>query len=241
MLQGTGGEERQAGVTLVELVVALAVIALTLAAAANSLWLLGRSGDRGAHLIAQHDMLSRGVDALRHDIERLERVVRRRENDAEFVFQGDEKGLALVLVEPPIPSEAGPYLVVYSIEQREAGGALVRSRAPLDGAAKDIRRLRSQDEVTVLEGPYNFQFYYFERKNGQERWVSRWIERSRIPALIKLEIRGIGAGVAGLPPLVFRPRVDAELGCIKEGGALCTLRTGGALTAQPAAMPERKN
>src|SRR5262249_33235823 len=95
---GHSQRERQAGFTLVELVVALVVIAVTLALALTGLRLLGRSGERGAHLIARHDMLSRGADILRRDIERLERVVRRRERDAEFVFSGDERGLAFVLI-----------------------------------------------------------------------------------------------------------------------------------------------
>jgi len=234
---------RQAGVTLIELVVALTVIALTLAAAAVGLRLLGRSGDRGGQLIARHDMLSRGVDALRRDIERLERVARTRGREVEFVFHGDEKGLVFVVVEPPVPSEPGPYFIVYSVVQGADGGALVRSRAPYDGAAKDIRRLRTQDEVTVLEGPYGFRFSYLERKEGQERWVPRWLPHDRIPSLIRLEIRGQGAGAASLPPLVFRPRADAEIGCVKQAPGGCTVRTGGVLVPAPEApaTTERKN
>ena len=231
--------ERQAGFTLVELVVALVVIAVTLALALTGLRLLGRSGERGAHLIARHDMLSRGADILRRDIERLERVVRRRERDAEFVFSGDERGLAFVLIEPPVPSKPGPYFVVYSITGGDQGSTLVRSRAPFDAAAKEFRRLRTDDDVTVLEVPHSLRFAYQERNDRQERWIPRWLDHRRLPALIKLEFGR--ASAIEFPPLVFRPHIDAEAGCVKEGSIDCSLRSGGTLAIQPNQAAERKN
>jgi general secretion pathway protein J len=229
-----GRGDREAGFTLVELLAALIVIALTLGSVVTGLRLLGRSGERGSQLIARQDMLSRGIDVLRRDVERLERVVHRRERDAAFVFHGDEKRLTFVVIEPPVPSEPGPYYIFYSIEQGAEGATLLRSRAPYDAMAKDIRRLVPQDEVTVLEGPYTLRFAYLQREAGRERWISPWPDHNRLPALIKLEIRARGR-LPELPPLVFRPRIDAEQGCIKDTVGACTLRTAGTLVAQPTA------
>ena len=231
----------QAGVTLIELVAALVVLALTFAIAGTGLRFLARSGDRGIALIARHDMLSRGIDALRHDIERLERVVWKRGRNNEFAFSGDSKGLTFVGVEPPFPTRAAPFFLVYSIQQRNDGSTLVRGRAPFDAGAKDINRLGTEDEVTVLEGPYTFRFSYYERKEGRERWVPRWTERDRLPELIRLEIGGLGAKGGSMQPIVFRPRVDAEQNCVKEDASACTIRSGGALVPEPAATPERRN
>jgi general secretion pathway protein J len=231
----------QAGVTLVELVAALAVVALTFAIAGTGLRFLARSSDRGTHLIARHDMLSRGTDALRRDIERLERVVWKRGNNNEFVFRGDSKGLTFVGVEPPFPTQAAPFFIFYSIVQRSDWGTLVRGRAPFDSGAKDIDRLPSEDEVTVLEGPYTFRFSYFERKQGRERWVPRWTEREQLPELIRLEILDLGSGGGSLQPIVFRPRVDAEQSCVKAGGSACTIASKGVLQPEPAKSPERRN
>ena len=231
----------QAGVTLVELVAALAVVALTFAIAGTGLRFLSRSSDRGTHLIARHDMLSRGVDALRRDIEGLERVAWKRGNNNEFAFRGDSKGLTFVGVEPPFPTQAAPFFIFYSIQQRSDWGALVRGRAPFDAGAKDIDRLPGEDEVTVLEGPYTFRFSYFERKQGRERWVPRWTERDQLPELIRLEILDRGAGGGSLAPIVFRPRVDAEQSCIKAGGGGCTINSKGVLPPEAAAAPGGKN
>jgi len=232
------------GITLVELVVALAVVSVTLAAAVAGMQLLGRSGERGARHIARQEMFSRGIDSLRRDIARMERVVRRRERESEFAFYGDEKRLVFVVVEPPVATEAGPYFIQYAIEHGDQAEALVRSRAPYNAAAPDLRRLRGQDDVTVLEGPYSFRFSYFDGRAGGERWLSRWQVLTRMPELIRLEVLSRGDGL-DLAPLVFRPRADAEQGCIKDVAAkgmapTCTLRTDGALTAEPVATPESR-
>ena len=231
----------QAGVTLIELVAALVVLALTFAIAGTGLRFLARSSDRGTELIARHDMLSRGLDAMRRDIERLERVVWKRGRNNEFAFSGDSKGLTFVGIEPPYPTQAAPFFLIYSILQKSDWGKLVRGRAPFDAGAKDVNRLRGEDEVTVLEGPYTFRFSYYERKEGRERWVPRWTERDRLPELIRLEILGLGAGGGSMQPIVFRPRIDAEQACVKEDAGACTIKSGGALVPAPAAAPERRN
>ena len=232
---------RQSGVTLIELVAALVVLVLTFTIAGTGLRFLARSSDRGTELIARHDMLSRGLDALRRDIEGLQRVVWRRGRNNEFVFSGDSKGLTFVAIEPPHPTQAAPFFLIYSILQRSDWGTLVRGRAPFDAGAKTIDGLRGEDEVTVLEGAYTLRFSYYERKQGQERWVPRWTERDRLPELIRLEIVSLGAGGGPLQPIVLRPRIDAEQGCIKEGAGACTMKSGGLLVPEPAAAPERRN
>lgn len=229
--QGDG----QSGVTLIEVIVALIVTVLTLAIAAGGLRLLSRSGERGAQVIAHHDIVARGVDVLRRDIERLERVVDKRDDSAEFVFRGDAGNLRFVAIEPPFPSEAGPYVIVYTIAQRLDGVVLTRERAPFQRNA-DIDRLRTADAVAVLEGPYRLRFLYLDRKDGRERWLPQWADPFRIPALISLEMSDL-AGSASPMSIVFRPRIDAELGCVKDEGGTCTIGTGGALAPQGAAGP----
>lgn len=227
--QGSRQGDAQSGVTLVEIVVALAVIGLTLAVAASGMRLLAHSGDRGADLIARHDILSRGIDVLRRDIERLQRAVWKRGDTAEFVFRGEATRLALVAVEPPFPTEAGPYLIAYSIRQRRDGAVLTRDRAPFPVPVADWDRLSTADSVAVIEGPYRLRFQYLDRREGRERWLSQWSDPDRLPALVALEVTGLADRGSPMPPVVFRPRIDAELGCTKDESSLCTTGTDGTL------------
>jgi len=220
---------RQSGVTLIEIVVALAVVALTLGIAAGGLRLLGRSGERGAAVVARHDVLSRGLDVLRRDIERLERVVWKRGEAPEFVFHGDAGRLAFVAIEPAFPTEAGPYFLIYAIQQTRDGPVLTRGRAPYQASVPDLKRLSGGDAVAVIEGPYRLRFQYLERKEQRQRWVSQWTDPQRLPELISLEMAGLAEGSAPLPPLVFRPRSDAERACLRGDSGGCTAAGGGML------------
>jgi prepilin-type N-terminal cleavage/methylation domain-containing protein len=225
----------QSGVTLVEVIVALAITVLTLAIAAGGLRLLSRSGERGAQVIARHDIVARGVDVLRRDIERLERVVWKRGDNAELLFRGDAANLRFVAIEPPFPAEAGPYVIAYSIAQGREGAVLARERAPFR-ANGDIDRLATADTVAVLEGPYRLRFLYLDRKDDRERWLPQWTDRNRLPALITLELSD-PAGNGGPVSIVFRPRIDAERSCVKDEGGSCTIGTGGALASQDGPQP----
>ncbi len=221
----------QSGVTLIEIVVALAVVALTLGIAAGGLRLLGRSGERGAAVVARHEGLSRGIDVLRRDIERLERVVWKRGDTPELVFHGDAARLAFVAIEPSFPTEAGPYFLIYAVQQRRDGAVLTRERAPYRTSVPDIRRLAGSDSVAVIEGPYRLRFLYLERREGRQRWLPQWSDPHRLPELVSLEVSGLTEGRAPMPPLVFRPRVDAERSCVKEDDGACTVGSGGVLKA----------
>jgi general secretion pathway protein J len=222
----------QAGATLVEMLAALAVVALTLVAAASGLRQLAGSADRGAQVIARHDMFSSGIAVLRRDVERLERVVWKRGQNTEFAFHADATNLTFVAIEPPFPSEAGPYFVGYAIVQRPDGDVLTRGRAPFDLSTADIRRLPTQDLVTVLEGPYRFRFTYLDRKDGREQWIAQWSDPYRLPDLIGLEIRGRAEGGRPMLPIIFRPRIDAERACVKEEGVSCTIGSRGVLKSE---------
>jgi general secretion pathway protein J len=227
----TSHGDGQAGATLVEVLVALAVVALTLATAASGLYLLAGSSDRGAQVVARQDMFSRGTAVLRRDIERLERVAWKRGQNVEFAFHADATNLAFVVVEPPFPSEAGPYFVAYSIQQRPDGDVLTRSRAPFDFSTADMRRLPTEELVNVLEGNYRFRFAYLDRKGGREQWVSQWPDPRRLPDLVRVEVSSLVEGGRPMQPIVFRPRIDAERTCVKDAGTACTIGSQGVLVS----------
>jgi hypothetical protein len=224
---------------LLEVLVALAVVALALAIVASGLRLLGRSGSRGAELIARHEALSRGIGVLRRDIERLERAVwKRGDGNAEFVFRGSAAGLAFVVVGSSFPVEDGPHLVVYSITQQDNGIQLTRERAPFEASTTDIERPPGRELVTLVEGRYRLRFLY--RSVGGGQWLTYWSDLYSLPDLIGLEVSDLGNDAA-MPLIVFRPRVDAERSCVKDESGSCTIGARGSLAADRAFRPKGRN
>jgi general secretion pathway protein J len=135
-----------------------------------------------------------------------------------LLFHGDAARLTFVAVEPPFPSEPGPYFIAYAVRQGRDGATLTRERAPFQPSAVDLLRLRAEDSAAVIEGPYRMRFLYLERSGGRERWLTQWSDPLELPRLIALEVTGLADGGAALPLLTFRPRIDAERSCVKDGG-----------------------
>lgn len=224
----------EAGFTLVEVLVAVTVSAVMLGSVGTALRLMGNSSDRGRHVAERIDMLSRGLAALRQDVARMERVVEIDGGVPRFVFEGGPERMRFVVVEPAWPSDPGSYLVTWSIRQHDATAELVRTREVYDPGGVTVGR-RAPDEgseVIVLEGPYRFTLAYLG-SGARSDWTARWSDPGVMPALVRLELVPSDPRVPTLPPVVMRPRIDAEAGCIDRREGICSLRTGRLAIADP--------
>ena len=172
----------EAGFTLVETLVALAVLALLLGTLATTLNVMGNAMRRGSRDIDRVDMIARGLAAVRRDMMRMERVVARDKTGTRFVFSGTRQSVSFVVVEPNYPAEPGSYQISYDVRGSGAAAELVRTRDAYepDRAPAKGKRDESSD-VVVLEGPYRFAFSFLERDGTRVRWVERWSNRRRLP------------------------------------------------------------
>ena len=128
---------RQSGFTLIETVVALTMLAVILSLATVGLRALGTSASRGARTIDRNDMMARGLDVVRTDLERIERLVRVEGKVAQFTFTGDAVAIEAIVLEPPYPGEGGLFRLTYAVAKVGGVTRLVRARVPYrdDGAA----------------------------------------------------------------------------------------------------------
>lgn len=225
----TATMHRQAGFTLIEIVVALSMLAVILALATTGLQVLGRSAGLGARTIDRNEMLARGLDVVRVDLERIERVVKVVGEGAQFDFTGDAGRIETVVLEPPYPGDGGLFRLGYGVVREGGTTRLVRTRVPFRDDGVPSAPSGEADIVTVLEGTFETRFSFLERSGDQTRWVTRWVDARRLPALIRLELVGTVGGRALSPPVIVRPRVDAEVGCVSAKAGRCSARNGGAL------------
>ncbi|MGI9385629.1 MAG: prepilin-type N-terminal cleavage/methylation domain-containing protein [Methyloligellaceae bacterium] len=241
----------QSGFTLIELMVSLGVMALILGGLAAGLRTIVDGWDRHGNRMADQDMFLRGAGLLRQDIASLQRISWNADGGASFALSGQsdtetasgsERGtvekprfiflgasdrLQFVAIAPPFPTRPGPYVLSYA-----ASGSLTRSRARFHPDMQSLGEIEFKDEVPLIEGPFRFQFSYGDRASSKEgavgtwRWFPAWPYTDRLPGLIKLEIRNIRTGAHAMPPMIARPRLDAEQACAvrRKGGAGCTIR-----------------
>lgn len=228
--RGRGDANRQAGFSLVEVLVAVAVMAIMMGTAGTALRLMSSAIGRGNAHVDQIDMAVRGLAAVRNDLARIERATETDRQAVRFVFIGEAQLLRFVLVEPDRPGDPGTYLVTYATRRNGADNQLVRSRNVYDpGQRRKAGAADEASEVVVLQGAYRFEFSYLQRTDGRTRWTPKWTDSRSIPEMVRLAAVATRPNVPPLPDVIARPRVDAEASCLAGGTQPCTPRSGGRL------------
>jgi prepilin-type N-terminal cleavage/methylation domain-containing protein len=230
-----------AGFTLIEMLVAVALLASVIALAMSLYTAISGTSRLGGTVASRIDTAARGLAALRHDVQRLQRVVEREKDRDQFVFTGKRGEISFPVVDPSYPTEAGSYIVTYRIRSQKQFSQLVRQRVPYDVVGDTSRRQSSrqrrqvEEEVVVMEGLYEFTFSYLERVDDKVRWVDSWTQPTRLPSLVRFAAKSTEAGRPNLPVMIVEPRINGEFTCLMPQVGLCSPQTAGAIVARKGA------
>lgn len=225
---------REAGFTLIELMVSLALLAVILSLLVGGLKVLSQSWDANSRRIDAIDMLSRAADILRRDAAGLQRIVATVGGAPRYLFTGTHDQLAFVTLEPPYPTAEGAYFVSYSVAANGPQTDLVRARARYRHGMQAFPGATPANEVRLLEGPYRYRFAYAQKSAGGGKWQTSWHDTTRLPELVRLQILDARRNELVSSPIVVAISADAELACLSEKARMCSSKTKGALNAQSA-------
>lgn len=177
-----------AGFTLIEALVATALMGLVLAALATvtAQWL--PNWNHGIARVQRAELVSISLDRLTADIQAAEFIPPSRGSKVPL-FDGTES--SIILVRSAIGPAAGPGLEIVRIaETRDGNGeALVRSTmpfVPLDPTATLAAQLKFVHPVVMLRLPYRVSFAY---AGTDGLWKSRWQNEAQLPAAVRLSVR----------------------------------------------------
>jgi general secretion pathway protein J len=181
------------GFTLIETLVALALMGLVLSALANltGQWL--PNWNRGLNRIQRSELIGIALQRIADDLAAAQSVPAGRD-DKKPLFAGSEQ--SVTFVRTALGPNAGPGLdVVHLGETTDRQGlATVRSRAtfhPLPPQSNLSDRFRFGEPVVLLRAPYRLSFAYA----GDDRaWRSNWQEAEKLPARIRLTVRDASSG-----------------------------------------------
>ena len=226
----------ESGFTLIETLVALALMGLVLSALANltAQWL--PNWNRGLERIQRSELIGIALSRIGADLAAAEFVPANR-GERRPLFDGSE--LSVTFVRTALGPNTGPGLDVVQLgETAEAQGFVtVRSRMsfrPLPQASSLSEQLHFGERVLLLRPPYRLSFAYA----GRDRvWKSSWHDADKLPSAIKLTVRDAASERILAISTVTPVHVDSSAQGDCGPDAKCDGKEGAPNNPQSAAAP----
>lgn len=208
----------QRGFTLIELVVALVLLAAMMSLLYSGVTFGLRAWDAGDANGRRTADRRIGENFLRRELTQLFPMRFKDPMTLKFAFSGERDHLRFVSSRPAGISEGGLSLVGLDVEAGDnpRNRSLVMRRAMPDDAAKDFGPLDSAKPTVLLEGVDSVAFSYFGSENDftDPQWYDTWGFEGHIPQLIRISMRA--ADGSPLPVLTVHVELAEEAGCLEN-------------------------
>jgi type II secretory pathway pseudopilin PulG len=200
--------ELTAGFTLIEALIATALLALLLVGALSALDTGGRSWRNMNKKIEHGHEIASVVDLLRALFEAAyPSAVANGPSDWQIAFAGGADGVEFATLPPPALSGAGPLRIRLQSTQ---GGGISLSYAPdrhqIQIAASELTSVHIAPELAAIR----FAYWGTPDSGTAPVWQGSWVGRRELPRLVRAEVV-----MKGYPPSMhfFAPRLTADATC----------------------------
>jgi general secretion pathway protein J len=227
-----------AGFTLIEALVATALMGLVLAALATitAQWL--PNWNRGIARVQRTELVSLSLNRLIADIEAAEFITPSRDSKLPL-FEGTES--SVILVRSALGPDPRPGLEIVRLAEApdRLGIVLVRSTtpfAPFEPQTVSFDRLKFANPVALLHAPYRVSFAYAGRDGI---WKNAWQNSQQLPAAVRLTVLDAATRQTLSISTTAVVHVELPAACVDaKSKADCTVQPAGQNGA-PAEKPEQ--
>jgi prepilin-type N-terminal cleavage/methylation domain-containing protein len=222
------------GFTLVEVLAALAIGAVIIAACAGLIHNVVLNFDRGTKTVDVAERFVLAIDRLTADFASARAVARRTEAGPALAFLAEPGGgrtpgkIVFVAAAPVTGAPPGDEVVTLTVEQDESVIRLVRRRASWPGPTSRFEDVAPDNPVVLIEGKWSISFL-FGRLTPERglAWYSSWIGEAMLPRFVRLLVRdSSGRDLLGEADFVIRTdapascgRSDASVSCFSAAPA----------------------
>jgi general secretion pathway protein J len=207
-----------AGFTMIELVVAMALLGVMMVLMYSGLSFSLRSWDAGESNGRRTADRRIGENFLRRELAELFPMRFKDPMTVKVAFLGEPTKLKFVSSRPAGVTQGGLSLVGVEVENganpRERH--LVMRRAMPDDEAKDFGPLDHAERTVLIEDVESVKFDYFGTENDftDPKWYDTWPYPERIPRLVRVRIRSLDNTL--MAEMVMRIELSEEAGCLEN-------------------------
>jgi general secretion pathway protein J len=208
--------QRMRGFTLIELTVALALVALMASVLYGALGFAGTSIDRGEAKAEQTASMRLTEEFLRAQLEGQHPARMRKVVELPLLFGGDRGELRYAAALPPRVAAGGIWYYRLRVAQEEAGSPLVLERLVPDFNAARLPEFTGADRSVLANDVAELRIAYFGRERDADpaepaRWLDTWTDDQHLPLLLRIDV--VPRKGPPWPTLVVAPRMAPEAGC----------------------------
>jgi general secretion pathway protein J len=192
------------GFTLVELLVAIAILGLFASAAFGAVRTAGRSLDAGLQRANTTEVERSVSDFLRRQLAQLTPTRVPDGDESRLAFAADRSRLKFIAPAPQYSLGAGLLVLELVLRKNDGHTSLVLKFGPFDPGAAEFEFTDTSEYSVLAEiiGDMDFQYFGAEIEDDRPTWKSEWrSEADLYPTLVRLRPRS--GGDSGWPELVF--------------------------------------
>ena len=206
---------RAEGFTLLELTIALVLLALMGAVLYGALGFAGTSWDKGEAKVDATSGMRLAQEFMRAQLEQQHPLRMRKVAEFPLLFVGDRNEIRYAAALPSRVAAGGIWYYRLAVGD-DARGPLVLERMVPDVNAARVPDFNEAERSVIVTGIAEIRFSYYGREGGSSNadepsWRDRWDNPQRLPLLVRIDVTP-KKGPAW-PTLVVAPRNAPEAGC----------------------------
>jgi general secretion pathway protein J len=206
---------RAGGFTLLELSIALVLLALMGAVLYGALGFAGTSWDKGEAKVDATSGMRLAQEFMRAQLEQQHPLRMRKVAEFPLLFAGDRNEIRYAAALPSRVAAGGIWYYRLALGD-DARGPLVLERMVPDVNAARVPDFNEAERTIIVTGIAEIRFSYYGRQAGsgnadEPSWRDRWDNPQALPLLVRIDVTPKQG--APWPTLVVAPRNAPEAGC----------------------------